>query len=144
MSYFELLQENPALFVLALLISLIVTLIVYGAFPIIFAKMRKTPITRKKYRYLCFGINIVGIIFFFLWNDNASVGPYVLWTWIFSNYGVKILEAKGLLSDVATTEEENIEVVNNKICFCRKCGTRLEADSRFCRKCGTEIKEEQQ
>ena len=33
---------------------------------------------------------------------------------------------------------------NNKNCFCRKCGTHLEDDSRFCRKCGTEIKEEQQ
>ena len=29
-----------------------------------------------------------------------------------------------------------------KICFCRKCGTQIGADSRFCRKCGTEIMED--
>lgn len=41
------------------------------------------------------------------------------------------------------SEEIEAEVVetNDKICFCRKCGTHLEADSRFCSKCGTEIKE---
>jgi ribosomal protein L40E len=38
---------------------------------------------------------------------------------------------------------ETVEI-NEKICFCRKCGTNLEEDSIFCRKCGTEIKEEQQ
>ena len=30
----------------------------------------------------------------------------------------------------------------NAICFCRKCGLKLEKDSKFCHKCGTEIEEE--
>ena len=144
MIYFELFQESPALFFLVLIISLIVTLFVYGAFPIIFAKVRKTPITKKKYKRLCYGINFIGIILFVALDGGASGGAYILWTWVFSNYGVKTLEAKALLSDVAPTEEQTVDVINNKICFCRKCGTNLETDSRFCRKCGTEIKEEQQ
>ena len=41
MNYFELFQENPALLFLVIVISLIVTLLVYGTFPIIFAKTRK-------------------------------------------------------------------------------------------------------
>ena len=143
MGYFELFQESPGIFFLVLIISLIVTLFVYGAFPIIFAKARKTPITKKKYKRLCYGINFIGIILFVALDGGASGGPYILWTWIFSNYGVKTLEAKGLLSD-ATPDEENLNVDNGKICFCRKCGTHLEDGSRFCRKCGTEIKEEQQ
>ena len=144
MGYFDLFQESPALFFLVLIISLIVTLFVYGAFPIIFAKVRKTPITKKKYKRLCYGINFIGVILFVALDGGASGGPYILWTWIFSNYGVKALEAKGLLSDILPTEEENVNVVNSKIRFCRKCGTSIEDGSRFCRKCGTEIKEEQQ
>ena len=144
MEYFELFQENPALFFLVMIISLLVTLFVYGAFPIIFAKVRKTPITKKKYKRLCYGINFIGIVLFVASDGGASGGAYILWTWIFSNYGVKILEAKGLLSDVALAEVETIAVTDDKICFCRKCGTYLDDGSRFCRKCGTEIKEEQQ
>ena len=144
MTYFELFQESPALFFLVIVISLVVTLLVYGAFPIIFSKTRKTPITKKKYKGLCYGINAIGLVFFVALNGASNGAPYLLWTWIFSNYGVKTLEAKGLLSDILPTEEENANIVNSKICFCRKCGTSIEDGSRFCRKCGTEIKEEQQ
>ena len=144
MTYFELFQESPALFFLVIVISLVVTLLVYGAFPVIFSKTRKTPITKKKYKGLCYGINAIGLVFFVALNGASNGAPYLLWTWIFSNYGVKTLEAKGLLSDILPTEEENANIVNSKICFCRKCGTSIEDGSRFCRKCGTEIKEEQQ
>jgi ribosomal protein L40E len=143
MTYFELFQESPALFFLVIVISLAVTLLVYGAFPVIFSKTRKTPITKKKYKGLCYGINAIGLVFFVALNGASNGAPYLLWTWIFSNYGVKTLEAKGLLSDILPTEEENVNIVNSKICFCRKCGTSIEDGSRFCRKCGTEIKEEQ-
>ena len=144
MTYFELFQENPALFLLVIVTSLVVTLLVYGAFPVIFSKTRKTPITKKKYKGLCYGINAIGLVFFVALNGASNGAPYLLWTWIFSNYGVKTLEAKGLLSDILPTEEENVNIVNSKICFCRKCGTSIEDGSRFCLKCGTEIKEEQQ
>jgi ribosomal protein L40E len=143
MTYFELFQESPALFFLVIVISLVVTLLVYGAFPVIFSKTRKTPITKKKYKGLCYGINAIGLVFFVALNGASNGAPYLLWTWIFSNYGIKNLTARGLLSDT----EKNIEEVSesaDKILFCRKCGTILGIDSRFCRKCGTEIKEEKQ
>lgn len=145
MSYFELFQESPGLFFLVLVISLVLTLFVYGAFPIIFAKVRKTSITKKRYKTLCYCINIIGIVFFVAFNGAAvSGGPYLLWTWIFSNRGLKTLDAKGLLVDAIQTEENINETptITDKICFCRKCGARLEDNSRFCRKCGTEVKEE--
>ena len=126
-----------------LVISLVVTLFVYGAFPVIFAKVRKTPITKKKYKRLCYGINFIGLVFFVALNGASNGAPYLLWTWIFSNYGVKTLETKGLLASVVPAEVKNVVVSDNKICYCRKCGTHLEDGSRFCRKCGTEIKEEQ-
>jgi ribosomal protein L40E len=57
-----------------------------------------------------------------------------------------LIDKKVQLKYFEENEAETLEEVeiNDKICFCRKCGTNLEEDSRFCRKCGTEIKEEQQ
>ena len=141
MSYIELLQESPALFFLVLFLSLIITVFVYGAFPVIFATIRKTPITKKKYKRLCYGINFIGVVFFVAFNGAAvSGGPYILWTWIFSSYGIKTFEARGLLLDESSTEE--ISDHTDKIRFCRKCGSELGDGSRFCRICGTEIKED--
>ena len=37
--------------------------------------------------------------------------------------------------------DEDVQHIDNKISYCRKCGFKLESDSRFCRKCGTEVKE---
>lgn len=144
MGYFELFQESPGLFFLVLIVSLVLTLFVYGAFPIIFAKVRKNPITKKKYKTLCYCINIIGIVFFVAFNGSAvSGGPYLLWTWIFSNRGLKTLDAKGLLLDSSSTEETVAVVTEkyDKVCFCRKCGLKLDENSSFCRKCGTEVKE---
>ena len=143
MTYFELFQESPALFFLVIVISLVVTLLVYGAFPVIFSKTRKTPITKKKYKGLCYGINAIGLIFFMILNGASNGAPYLLWTWIFSNCGIKTLTTRELLSDTLENIEET-QIPVDKILFCRKCGTKIDEDSRFCRKCGTEIKEEQQ
>ena len=125
------------------ILALLITMFVYGAFPVSFAIMRKKPITKKKYTRLCYGINFIGLVFFVALNGASNGAPYLLWTWIFSNYGAKTLETKGLLASVVPAEVENVVVSDNKICYCRKCGTHLEDGSRFCRKCGTEIKEEQ-
>lgn len=59
--------------------------------------------------------------------------------------GHRLIDKKVQLKYSEDNEAESVETVeiNDNICFCRKCGTFLEADSRFCRKCGTEIKEEQ-
>ena len=143
MNYVVLLQESPALFLLILVISLVITLFVYGVFPVVFAKLRKTPIAKKKYKRLCYGMNSIGLLFFIVLNGAVSGAPYLLWTWVFSNYGVKTLEAKGLFDDELENDGTSLSD-SDKICFCRKCGATLEEGSRFCRKCGTEIKEEQQ
>jgi hypothetical protein len=45
---------------------------------------------------------------------------------------------------VSAQNDREDRTPENKICFCRKCGTQIDADSRFCRKCGTKVKEEQQ
>ena len=148
MSY-ELFQQGPAAYILVLLLSLVATVVAYGAFLFIFAKVRKTPITKKKYRRLCYGINIAVMFMFIVINGEASSGgPYLLWTWIFSSWGTRILEDKGLLDDgtyipsaspVQTPQQSKPIVEVDKICFFRKCGERLIERSKFCSECGTEI-----
>ena len=111
MSYIELFQQDPAVVIFFLIISLIVTLVAYGAFPIIFAKSRKKPITRKKYRILCFAINAIVMFLFIIANGRASSGgAYVLWTLVFSNRGVRILEERGCLKEKASPNEPNPSV----------------------------------
>lgn len=146
---YELFQQGPAAYIPVLLLSLVVTVVAYGAFPFIFAKVRKTPITKKKYRRLCYGINIAVMFMFIVINGEASSGgPYLLWTWIFSSWGTRILEDKGLLDDgtyipsappVQTPQQSKPIVEADKICFCRKCGAKLIDRSKYCSKCGTEI-----
>ena len=45
---------------------------------------------------------------------------------------------------ISVQADEEPKSIENKVCFCRKCGTQVDTDGRFCRKCGTKVKEEQQ
>ncbi len=145
----ELFEQEPAVYVPFFLLSLAITVLAYGAFPFVFAKTRNSLITKKKYKLLCYGVNFIVMGTFIVINGGASNGaPYLLWTWIFSNCGVKILTTKELImdskyvySEEPATSEPETEIETDKICFCRKCGEKLLDNSKFCRKCGTEIVE---
>lgn len=170
MSY-ETFRQGPAVYIPVLLVSLLVTLVAYGAFPLIFARVRKTGITKKKYNLICFGVNFLIMILFIALNGSSSGAPYVLWTWVFSAAGLKTLESKGVLerpqdknsqkscpdqtvqineSPGHTESTEAVEVPNApllsekkpQIRFCRKCGFELIEGSKFCSRCGAEVKEE--
>jgi len=152
--YIQLMQENPDLFFVMLLLSMLITLVAYGTFPIIFAKTRKKSITKKKYRGLCFAYNTISIVLVSLITGNiSSGGPYVLWTFVFTRVGFGILENRGIL--VEPQEQDNIcencgekLVGKNKVCL--KCGAvaidtretpvqETEQAIRFCRKCGSQL-----
>lgn len=78
---YELFQQGPAVYVPISLLSLVITVVACGTFPLIFAEARKSPITKKKYRRLCYGINIAVMFLFITINGGASNGaPYFLWT----------------------------------------------------------------
>ena len=165
MSY-ELFQQGPAAYIPVILVSLVVTLAAYGAFPLIFARTRKKVITKKKYNRLCYGINILVMILFIAINGEASSGgPYLLWTWVFSASGLKTLKNRGVLegsqpfdytktstyqagqvmgSDIALepsvkTEPPPVSEEKPPIRFCRKCGFELIEGSEFCSSCGTAV-----
>ncbi len=127
---YELYYQDPSLFLAIILFSLVITLLAYGAFPFIFAKTSKKPITKKKYKCLCYGINFVVMLLFIVINGEPSNGaPYFLWTWIFSHYGVKILNSRNILDDEA---HKNLNCVTE----CKSCGYRDKNFFNACPKCG--------
>lgn len=142
---YELFQQGPEVYIPYLIISLIVTILFYGAFPVIFAKTRKETIAKKKYKHLCYGINIVVLFIFAIINGTFNIAPYILWTWVFSKYGMKVLGTKGLMPDSDYLEDSPVylnqqETPNAEtISYCRKCGNKLFDDSSFCNKCGTKV-----
>lgn len=97
---YEVFEAGPAVYIPYILISLAITLAAYGAFPLIFAKVYKRIITKKKYRWYCFGFNLlVMITFCIIYGRFSSWGPYVIWTTVFSGVGIKMLTNKGQLSE---------------------------------------------
>jgi len=94
MSY-EMFEQGPEVYVPFLILSLLITVIAYCAFPLIFAITRKTPIEKKKYSKYCYITNAVIAVIFLILNGGAvNFAPYILWTSIFVAVGNKILEKK--------------------------------------------------
>lgn len=169
---YELFNQGPAAYIPIILVSLLITLVAYGAFPLVFARMRKKTITKKKYNLFCYCVNFLVMVLFVAVNGNSSSGaPYLLWTWVFSVSGIKTLKSRGVLEEpknknyknaVATEAAEVAEVTKTtiskdtmiaaaglpvskempRIRFCRKCGFELIAGSEFCSRCGTAIAKE--
>ena len=156
------LMDTPGLLLLWLVVSLAVTLAIYCAGPLIFVKCRKTPITAKKYRVFCYLVNFAVAILTKIISDStaSSFAPYLLWTSVFTEVGIKRLRMKCLLSDVVTskspktgnsttlqsTENSEIDIQTKetadeapKVKFCRKCGQELIVGSSFCPHCGCDI-----
>lgn len=116
MTWLELLQQDPAAFVLTLIVSLVITLVAYGAFPLIFAMVRNETITKKKYQILCFAINfIVMVVFIAINGEPSSGGPYALWTWAFSILGIKTLKSRGVLEGFSSNASASDKVEKSSI-----------------------------
>ena len=166
---YELFNQGPAAYIPIILVSLLITLVAYGTFPLVFARMRKKTITKKKYNLFCYCVNFLVMVLFVAMNGNSSSGaPYLLWTWVFSMSGIKTLKIRGVLeetqnknykNDVSTEVAEVAKTTISKdtmmaaaglpvseemprIRFCRKCGFELIDGSEFCSRCGTAIKKE--
>ncbi len=95
---FEVFNQGPAVYIPILLFSLIFTVFAYGVFPIIFAYARKAQITEKKYKKLCYLINVPVVLVFFIFGDgDSNLFPYFLWTFCISKLGTKILKTRGII-----------------------------------------------
>ena len=135
MSYYELFQMGPMVYIPVLLVSLVVTVVAYGLFPILFAIFRKKNITKKKNTWICYGVNFVVMVVFLALNGSSSGAPYLLWTWVFTRYGVKKIRLNGYLSDGEYLEDDS-----NRITECLSCGYRDEDYFDTCPQCGHQKK----
>ena len=131
MSYYELFQMGPMVYIPVLLISLIVTVVTYGLFPVLFAVFRKKSITKRKYTWICYGVNFVVMCVFLALNGSSSGAPYLLWTWVFTRYGVKKIGLKGCVSHGDYLEDDP-----NRITECLSCGYRNRDYFDTCPQCG--------
>ena len=107
MTYYELLQENPTMAISLIVISAAITARAYCAVPLIFALIRKNPILKKKYRWICWISNFFVMVFFITINGKSSGVPYFLWTSIFTACGVKALRNRGVLME--SDSEKDVE-----------------------------------
>ena len=81
----------------AMAISFLVTLVCYGAFPILFAKFRESPIRDKRYTLICYAVNFAVAAGFIAVGSTGTA--YVLWTFVFTRMGKSKLREKGILID---------------------------------------------
>ena len=106
MSY-EMFLQGPEVYIPIILISLVITVLAYGAFPFIYARTRKKTITKKQYNRRCHGFNLLVMFIFGILNGNiSSCGPYFLWTWIFVGSGLKTLKNRGVLDGFQFRDDE--------------------------------------
>ena len=165
MTYYEIFQQGPAVYIPLILLSLAITLLGYSAFPIVFAIARKKPITKKKYNIICYCVNFFVAILFTVLDEKFSVGPYLLWTFVFSSIGLKNLKKRQFLEGVKPSENEvtceqngiNDTVVKDKIVedteltktqtkakkekkskikYCSQCGSLIDSETKVCSGCG--------
>ena len=130
------------------MICLVLVALLYGAFPLIFAAARRSPVSKKKYKGLCYCINVAATPLALMVTATPTFGAaYILSTWLFSALGLKILKARGLLEDKGareqsfshTAEAAADEQANERTpIFCSKCGAKLRS-GRFCGACGAQI-----
>lgn len=139
--------------IFSFVINLMITIIAYGAFPLIFANTRNRAITGRKYERTCYGVNlIVMFLFIVIRGSVATAAPYLLWTFVFSRLGMSRLNERGIPAVEAAEVKESVPDVNAVPLecsseaetsltdrFCRKCGFELIEGSIFCSVCGTEV-----
>ena len=135
---YELFLQGPEVYIPWILISLVITILAYGAIPLIVANTREKPITKKKYNFICYGWNLLVMFLFIVVNGKSSGGAYILWTWIFTKKGINTLVSRGILEG---HDSDYLEDDPNRIVECKACGYRNKEYFEACPKCGKHAKQ---
>ena len=133
---YDLYQQGPGALFGTLAVSLVLTLLLYGAIPMLVALLRSSPITKKKYKWICYGWNAaLWILVAFIGGSASSAAPYLLWTSVFMAWGSKILKDKGLFQEVAKGEMGR-QCLPGQVTECMGCGYRGDFGNNGCPRCG--------
>lgn len=107
-SFFE---QDPIGYIIYILFSLIITLVVYGVFPLIMAYSKERTINAKTYKRLCYTVNFFVCFVLGLINGTSlSILPYLLWTAVFVKIGFRTLLYQGLVNGFENLKEFNKEI----------------------------------
>lgn len=134
----DLSQRSPGTFAAFLLCSLVITLLAYGAFPLLFSRMWKRSITQRKYHVWCYAVNCIFMILFQLQSEESTLAPYLLWTSVFTWLGSRNLQLRGRMEDydgILLPDDPTRRVV------CKTCGYKSTEYFEACPNCGKYTKE---
>ena len=134
--------------VLTMILSFILTGIFYSSLPIIVSAVRKNPISKKKHLLFVIICSIaVYFIFFLIYMIQGEdmipkITALIIWGNVSYYVGLAILKKRHKLQKIdafsaVTVSEKHTDTY--EVCYCHKCGNKLEPDSRFCSKCGAKI-----
>lgn len=134
------------------------TLALYGVFPLVFAIIRKKPITQAKYFIICFVFNFILHLLLIAISSSIYDTPhspsaaYAIWTCVFTGIGDRILKKKCLLGGAKEsvpaetailekqTEEYFITYVDpTKIKDGNISVAAIAERPRYCRRCGRKL-----
>lgn len=85
-----------------IMMSILITIIAYSVFPLLFAYFRQSSITSKRYRIYSFLFNFVLhvlLVTIGIFSNSATIAPMLIWTFVATYIGKKILESHGTLTD---------------------------------------------
>lgn len=107
------------------------------------------PIAKKTCYAICYAVNFVIWIGLIVFDLSKSPVPYILWTGIFTKIAAEpIHDAASASEQTEMPADEALEQAQEAIelpaaappiLFCRRCGSKLRADSAFCSRCGLEV-----
>lgn len=116
-------------------VSLSITLVAYGTFPLAFTRIRKKPIAKKTCYAICYAVNFVIWIGLIVFDLSKSPVPYILWTGIFTKIAAEpIHDAASASEQTEMPEDEAHEQAQEAIelpaaappiLFCRRCGLEV-------------------
>lgn len=125
-----------------LIIGLALTLVAYGAFPLLFALLQKGTTTAKEYRTICFVVNLLIMFVFIVINSSANAGaagsaaPYFIWTSVFAAIGTGILKKRKIIPTEEVSAPAAPVVEPGMIKFkCSKCQSLFTGGNTVCPNC---------
>lgn len=105
MGYFELWNRDPRFAAVDLLMNLLITMVLYGAFPCASARWGKAQTPAKPYLARCFLANLA-VLLVICRRVRYSGIAYLLWTAVFAVWGVRTLRRRERLPNEPEEDED--------------------------------------
>lgn len=109
--------------------SLVVTAVSYGAFPMIYARVKTGKITGTQYTKRCYAFNILIFILFKILGSTSTGGAYFLWTSAFVSI------SRNKLNKIYIDPDSKQDIIPAQR-YCKLCGGIVDRNTKKCTNCG--------